>query len=69
MQLSGSMSHIFGPRNETPSLPRYTDFTSGIENFRNLSQIIPAVVLLRENMIHNSGNWFLLSRNISIARD
>ena len=31
-QLSGSMFHIFGPKNETLSLPWYTDLTSGLEN-------------------------------------
>ena len=31
-QSSGSMFHIFGPQNETLSLPWYTDLTSGLEN-------------------------------------
>ena len=30
------MSYIFGARNETLSLPWYTDFTSGLENLEIL---------------------------------
>ena len=32
LELSGSMSHVLGPRNETLSLPWYIDFTNGLEN-------------------------------------
>ena len=31
-QSSGSMLHIFGTKNQTLSLPRYNDLTSGLEN-------------------------------------
>ena len=43
-QSSGSILHIFGPKNETLSLQWYTDLTSGLENletYLKLYQLLP----------------------------
>ena len=50
-QSSGSMFHIFGPKNETLSLPWYSDLTSGLEN---LQIYLKLYQLLHENIIQNS---------------
>ena len=55
MQLSGGMSHIFGPRNQSfDSLAWYTESCS-LANPKNLSEAILIIVLLCENIIHNIG--------------
>ena len=51
------MYQLFGLSNEPLSLPWYTDFTKGLEKFRNLSQVISAVVLLFENIIHDGWRY------------
>ena len=68
-QSSGSAFHIFGPKNETFSLPWYTNLTSGLENleiYLKLYQLLPFRVKVSFRIV---GDRFLLSRNISIARD
>ena len=51
------MSHILGPRNEALLLPWYPDFTNGLENFSNLSNVMPTVALLLENIIHDGWRY------------
>ena len=68
-QSSGSMFHIFGPKYETLLLPWYTDLTSGLENleiYLKFYQLLPFCVKISLGIV---GDRFLLSRNISIARD
>ena len=68
-QSSGSMFHIFGPKNKTLSLPWYTDLTSGLENleiYRKLYQLLPFCEKVSFRIV---GDRFLLSRNIPMARD
>ena len=63
-QSSGSMFHIFGPQNETFSLPWYTDLTSGLENlemYLKLCQLLPFRLKISSRI---AGNRFLLSRKI-----
>ena len=68
-QSSGSIFHIFGSKNETLLFPWYTDLTSGLENleiYLKLYQLLPFCVKISFKIV---GDRFLLSRNISIARD
>ena len=68
-QSSGSMFHIFGPQNETLSLPWYNDLTSGLENleiYLKLHQPLPFCLKISFRM---AGHRFLLSQKISIARE
>ena len=68
-QSSGSMFHILGPKNESLSIPWYTDLTSGLENleiYLKLYQLLPFCVKVSFRIV---GDRFLLSRNISIVRD
>ena len=64
------MFHIFGPINETLSLPWYTDLTSGLENldiYLKLYQLLPLLPFCVKVSFKTVGNRFLVSRNISIA--
>ena len=69
-QSSGSMFHVFCPKKGTLSLPWYTDLTSGLENLEIylnlLYQLLPFCVKVPFRII---GDRFLLSQNISVARN
>ena len=68
-QSTGSMFRIFGPKDEILSLPWYTDLTSGLENleiYLKLHQLLLFCVKISFRIV---GDRFLLSRNISLARD
>ena len=68
-QSSGSMFHIFGPKNETLSLPWYTDLTSYLEHLEiyfKLYQLLPFCLKVSFRTV---GDRFLLSQNISRGRD
>ena len=67
-QSSGSMFHIFGPKNETLSLSWYADLTCGLENleiYLKLYQLLSSCLKISFRIV---GDRFLLSRKISIAR-
>ena len=68
-QSSGSMFHIFGPKNETLSLQRYTDLTSGLENLEIYLRLYQLSFFCLKISFRVVGDRFLLSRKISIARD
>ena len=69
-QSSGSMFHVFCPKKGTLPLPWYTDLTSGLENLEiylnMLYQLSPFCVKVSFRIV---GDRFLLSQNISIAKD
>ena len=65
---SGSVSHMLGPLTETLALPWYTHFTKDPKNseiFLSLCRLL----FCKKISTMMSGDIFLLTRNISIARD
>ena len=63
------MSHILGPRNETLSLPWYSDFINGLENSEISLRLYQLLSFYLKISFMMGGDIFILTRNISIARD
>ena len=62
-------THIFVRRNGTLSLPGYTDFTSGLENWEICLKLYGLLSFFMKISFIIGGDRSLLSQNISIARD
>ena len=69
LQSSSSMSHTFGPKYETLSLLWYTELTSGFQNFKTYLKLYRLLTFCVKISFIIGSDRFLLSRNISIARD
>ena len=69
LQSFGSMSYIFGPKNETLLLSWYTYLTSDLENLEIYLKLYQLLLFCVKILFRMVGDSLLLSRNISIARD